>query len=333
MACAGAARMSKEEDFIRDMGYLALANRLKRLSEVMMVSGRKLYKELALDIEPSWFLIFLLLQRDGALSVTEIAQKLRYAHPSVVTLVSKMKKKGYLNAHKDEEDGRKQLVTLSTKAKESLPSFETLWASGAQAMEGLLDPGDPFLETLNQLDERLQERSFKQRTLDAMERCKEATIRRAISSDNDGIWEIFYQVIQAGDTYPIDPNTPKEALATYWLAPHMHTYVFERDGRILGTYVLKPNHGAAGSHVGHGSYMVHPDARRQGIGEALCLHSLKEAKRLGFVAIQFNLVVSTNKASIALWNKHGFRIIGTTPEGFKHPQQGLVDTHIMYRKL
>jgi len=158
-------------------------------------------------------------------------------------------------------------------------------------------------------------------------------IRTANSTDREQVWEIFSLVIQSGDTYVFDPHTPKGELEKLWFADHMHTYVLEDKGQILGTYIIKANHIGLGNHVGNCSYMVHPRAQGQGIGKRLCEHSLQKAGEMGFVGIQFNLVVSTNKAAVALWKKFGFEIIGTTPKGFRHLELGLVDTHIMYKSL
>ena len=119
-------------------------------------------------------------------------------------------------------------------------------------------------------------------------------IRLAQPADSGAIWEIFQAVIQTGDTYVYPPDTPREALADLWLAPTMQTYVAEENGRILGTYILKPNFPGRGAHVANSSYMVHTAAQGLGIGTAMAGHSLVEARRLGFKAMQFNLVVSTN---------------------------------------
>ncbi len=158
-------------------------------------------------------------------------------------------------------------------------------------------------------------------------------IRAATALDHDRVWEIFSLVIQSGDTYVFDPDTPKRELKKHWFADHMHTYVLEDRDQILGTYILKANQIGLGNHIGNCSYMVHPRAQGRGIGKLLCEHSLLRAVELGFVGIQFNLVVSTNKAAIALWKKFGFEIIGTTPKGFRHGELGPVDTYIMYKSL
>jgi L-amino acid N-acyltransferase YncA len=158
-------------------------------------------------------------------------------------------------------------------------------------------------------------------------------IREANLDDYDAIWEIFEQVVKDGDTFVFDPETPKEDLAKYWLSPGLNTYVFENEGKIIGTYVIKANQIGLGSHIANGSYMVHQEGRGKGVGKRLCAHSLSEAERLGFKAMQFNIVVSTNTAAVSLWEKMGFAIIGTVPEAFRHLKLGLVDGHVMYRKL
>lgn len=79
--------------------------------------------------------------------------------------------------------------------------------------------------------------------------------------------------------------------------------------------------------------MVAHDAQGQGIGRAMGEHCLSEARKLGFRAMQFNFVVSTNEAAVRLWQKLGFKIVGTLPGAFRHPERGYVDVRVMYRSL
>lgn len=158
-------------------------------------------------------------------------------------------------------------------------------------------------------------------------------IRKAIKSDYDKVWEIFSEVIKTGDTYVFNPKTPKVELKKYWFANYMETYVIEENEAILGTYIIKPNQIDLGNHIANCSYMVNPNAQGKGIGKKLCEHSIEVAKKNNFKAIQFNIVVSTNKRAVELWKKYEFEIIGTTPKGFRHSELGLVDTYIMYKDL
>lgn len=156
-------------------------------------------------------------------------------------------------------------------------------------------------------------------------------IRKAKETDFEDIWEIFHNVVKKGDTFAFHPGTGKEDCRALWMPPSVHTYVAELQGKVLGTYILKKNQPGLGSHVANAAYMVHPEARGKGIGRAIGNHSIKQAKRMGFSAVQFNFVVSTNTIAIQLWLKLGFKIVGTVPKAFHHRKLGLVDVYVMHR--
>ena len=79
--------------------------------------------------------------------------------------------------------------------------------------------------------------------------------------------------------------------------------------------------------------MVSSNARGRGIGRAMCEHSQTEAVKLGFKAMQFNLVVSANKGAIKLWTDMGFSIVGILPQAFEHKDLAFVDAVVMYKLL
>ena len=101
----------------------------------------------------------------------------------------------------------------------------------------------------------------------------------------------------------------------------------------MGTYILRPNQSGGGAHVANAAFMVAPDARGHGVGRRMGEHCLSEARRMGFLAMQFNFVVSTNTRAIDLWKQLGFKIVGTLPGAFRHPEKGYVDVYVMYRAL
>ncbi len=158
-------------------------------------------------------------------------------------------------------------------------------------------------------------------------------IRKATEFDFDKVWEIFSKVIKTGDTYVFNPNTPKEDLKKHWFADYMETFVIEENKQILGTYIIKPNQIGLGNHIANCSYMVNPNTQGKGIGKKLCEHSIEVARKKNFEGIQFNIVVSTNEGAVELWKRYGFKIVGTTPKGFRHSDLGLVDTYIMHKSL
>jgi RimJ/RimL family protein N-acetyltransferase len=158
-------------------------------------------------------------------------------------------------------------------------------------------------------------------------------IRRDAPADADALWEILGPVIGAGETYAYPRDMTRAAALAAWHPAGGHTFVAELDGRIAGTYLLRANQAGPGSHVANCGYMVASWARGRGLGEALCRHSLDMARELGFRAMQFNSVVSTNRTAIAVWQRCGFSIVGTVPQAFAHPTAGPVDIHVMHRSL
>jgi L-amino acid N-acyltransferase YncA len=161
----------------------------------------------------------------------------------------------------------------------------------------------------------------------------ELIIRKALDNDFSEIWNIFHAIVQKGDTYVFPPHISCEEAKNIWMGQGVFTYVATLDGEVVGTYILKPNHMGLGSHVANGSYMVHQSHQGKKIGYKLGEHSLEEAKRLGFKAMQYNIVVSTNESAIRLWKKLGFEIVGQLPKVFNHQQLGYVDAFVMHRFL
>ncbi|HEX8897755.1 MAG TPA: GNAT family N-acetyltransferase [Chthoniobacterales bacterium] len=158
-------------------------------------------------------------------------------------------------------------------------------------------------------------------------------IRPAIDPDRDAVWKIFQATIAPGDAFVYDPNTPREEAMAYWFANGTRTYVAEENGKVVGSYILRANRPGLGDHVANAGFMVDPAARGSGIGRTMGEHALSEARRLGYRAMQFNFVISTNESAVHLWQQLGFKIVGTLPGAFRHARKGFVDAYVMFRLL
>ncbi|MDB9517743.1 GNAT family N-acetyltransferase [Roseofilum reptotaenium CS-1145] len=159
-------------------------------------------------------------------------------------------------------------------------------------------------------------------------------IRPLEQADWPATWQIIEPVFRAGETYSVATHITEEEAFKVWVEMPVVTCVAENsDGLIQGTYYLKVNQPGPGSHVCNSGYIVAEAARGKGIASALFKHSQTEAVRLGFRAMQYNFVVSTNTVAVRLWRKLGFEIVGTLPEACLHPSQGFVDVYVMYKKL
>lgn len=158
-------------------------------------------------------------------------------------------------------------------------------------------------------------------------------IRPATQADDDAIWAILKPAIEAGDTFTADPGGGRGGAFAYWRPPGAQNFVAEVEGRVLGTSYLKTNQKGGGAHVCNAGYCTAPEARGKGVARALLAHSLEEARRQGFRAMQYNFVVSTNTRAIDTWERAGFATVGRLPGAFRHPKQGFVDALVMYKDL
>jgi ribosomal protein S18 acetylase RimI-like enzyme len=159
------------------------------------------------------------------------------------------------------------------------------------------------------------------------------SIRQARPDDFDQIWLLLRDVFRAGETYAVDRDISRDAAIDYWITKSAAVYVAQDAGRIVGTYYIKTNQAGGGAHICNCGYVVSPEARGQGVARQLCVHSQKAALALGYRAMQFNLVLSSNEGAVRLWRKLGFAVVGTIPDAFVHPELGMVDAYVMYKRL
>jgi L-amino acid N-acyltransferase YncA len=163
---------------------------------------------------------------------------------------------------------------------------------------------------------------------------RDIQIRPATDADFNAMWTIFQAHVAQGESFAHGPSASREESREYWFAPNASTFVAVKgEERILGMYKLQPNQVGRGDHVANASYMVSPNAQGVGVGRMLGEHSILEARRQRYLAMQFNYVVSTNSAAISLWKRLGFSIVGTLPKAYRHRRLGYVDAYVMYKLL
>lgn len=156
-------------------------------------------------------------------------------------------------------------------------------------------------------------------------------IRPARPADRDAIWAMLEPVFRAGDTYAIDADISREDALAYWLAEN--AYVAETEGVPAGTYYIRRNQKGGGSHVCNCGYITARGAEGKGVARAMLAHSLEEAKRLGFEAMQYNFVLASNARAVETWKRAGFETLGRIPRAFRLPDGRMTDAFVMHRFL
>ena len=160
------------------------------------------------------------------------------------------------------------------------------------------------------------------------------TVRPAQQNDRPAVLMIARELMDEGDTFAFDADLTDAGLLDYWMpGSRGQGYVAEVDGQVAAAFVVRPNQPGAGSHVANASFVVGTDYRGLGLGRTIGEAALRLAREQGFLAMQFNNVVSTNHRAVALWQSLGFEIVGTVPQAFKGLDRNLASIHIMHRFL
>jgi ribosomal protein S18 acetylase RimI-like enzyme len=298
-----------DEDFLRELGTLGFVTRLKRVADAMLHDGRKMYKQLGYDIEPNWFVIFKLLEKYGELTVTEIADKIGFAHPSVIAIVNKMLKSGYVAEKKSPTDSRKRILTLTPKAATKLPEFERIWEAGTAGFKRMLENTDPFafLETL---EDKINEQGFKSRTLQELEKISEVSVVKYEKRYAADFARLNYDWISKD--YSIEDHDRE-------ILDDPENYIIRQKGQIFFALVGEQVAGTVAlleiDDVTYelGKMAVSPDFRGYNIGLKLMNACVEYSKKAG----KKRIVLDSNTKQIAainLYKKAGFQEIPLDPQ-------------------
>ncbi|MCS6623178.1 GNAT family N-acetyltransferase [Roseibacterium beibuensis] len=163
-------------------------------------------------------------------------------------------------------------------------------------------------------------------------------IRRATpdanEQDRSALVDLLLPVFRAGDTYTVDPEIDADGAVALWCAPEKTVFLVEDDaGTVLGTYYIRPNHPGRGAHVCNCGYVTARQSQGKGVARTMLSHSIETAREMGYRAMQYNFVVSTNARAIKTWQHAGFEVVGRLPGAFHHPTEGYVDALVMMLDL
>ena len=141
-------------------------------------------------------------------------------------------------------------------------------------------------------------------------------IRKYSDQDMEAMIRIWNEVVVEGIAFPQEDCLNIET-GTEFFSSQSYTGVAEDNGLVVGLYILHPNNVGRCGHICNASYAVGSQSRGLHIGEKLVLDCLKKGRELGFKVLQFNAVVESNIHARHLYERLGFKQLGTIPGGFR----------------
>ncbi len=155
--------------------------------------------------------------------------------------------------------------------------------------------------------------------------------------DVESLRRLYRVIVDEGNSYPHDRFPDQDEFMEYWFRGKstVAAYVPDRAGAVgmVGAFYLKPNWPGRAGHVANAGFIVAPEWRNRGLGWLMGTTMLAYAKQLGYRCVIFNLVFSENVAARRLWDKLGFKELGTIPGAVRKNDGTYQDAMIMFRSL
>ncbi|MCK8493233.1 MarR family transcriptional regulator [Spirosoma sp. RP8] len=156
-------------DFMAEMAELALASRLRRLSDTYWQAVTATYRQSGVDFDVRWATIFVLIARQGPVAITEIAGRLGITHPAVIQVTNELEKRNLIVSTKSEQDGRKRFLSLSEAGQDMLPKLQPLWDAFITVNQQMIaQQTHNLLLSLQEMEAQLAERNFFDRVQDQL---------------------------------------------------------------------------------------------------------------------------------------------------------------------
>lgn len=161
----------------------------------------------------------------------------------------------------------------------------------------------------------------------------EAYVRRYQSADVKDMVRIWNEVVEEGVAFPQEEFLDEDTGREFFDSQTYCGVAQNAEGKVLGLYILHPNNIGRCGHICNASYAVSSDSRGLHVGEKLVKDCLLQGKKNGFRILQFNAVVSTNVHARHLYERLGFKQLGTIPSGFKMKDGHYEDICPYYHEL
>jgi DNA-binding MarR family transcriptional regulator/predicted GNAT family acetyltransferase len=295
-------------DFLKELGHLAIASRMKGLTDRLLRGGTEAYRYLNVDFEPRWFTLFYLLSTESApLSIQEIADALKVSHPAVIQTAQMLVKKGLIRSYQDEADRRKRLLAITPKGRELAAALTPVWNCFLSAVSELFgSAGVDMMEGIRKVEEGLDKEEMGSRIIRKIKEMQAKAVeiveyspehKEAFRTLNEEWLKKFFKV-EEDDIRLL--RHPEEEI----IAPGGAVLFARLGGQIVGTTALLRRDNETYEIA---KMAVTPSVQRKQAGRRLAEAAIARARQKGAKKI---ILMTDNRlrAAVGLYRKLGFKL-------------------------
>ena len=146
------------EDIVKELGYLALGTRLKRLGERLQAQSQFALERADIDLPASHFPLLAALDRLGTLNVGELTEAVGMSQPGVTRMLDKLAAEGLVQSTQSLADRRVRTIELTKSGRQLVSKAKrVVWpAVEAAVADACAGPARTLLPVLAALEEALK---------------------------------------------------------------------------------------------------------------------------------------------------------------------------------
>jgi DNA-binding MarR family transcriptional regulator len=154
------------EDVVKELGYLALGTRLKRLGERLQAQTQAILEDADIDLPASHFPVLAALERLGALNVGELTAAVGMSQPGVTRLLDKLAADGLVHSTQSAADRRVRTIELTRSGRQLVAKAKrTVWPAVATSVaDACAGSAQALLPVLTALEAALEAESLGARS-------------------------------------------------------------------------------------------------------------------------------------------------------------------------
>lgn len=292
-------------DIFKDLGEMALASRMKRLSDYFMREVTAVYQSQNLDFEARWFPAFYTIWQKESIGIIELSETLNISHPAVIQICKELEIKHLIKSEKSKQDNRKRLLSLTDEGRNLLPKLQKLWDAMSKVnLVMLREQKNNLLFALEEMESILNQKSHFERI---MEQVKSQQLDEIEIISYDSAYAHHFKALNYEwiEKYFKVEEPDRQALENH------QTYILDKGGQILfaklgdeivGTCALLKESDDCFELV---KMAVSPAYQGRQIGKKLCFQAIEEARKLGAKKLVLESNTKLNPA-IEMYKKVGF---------------------------
>jgi DNA-binding MarR family transcriptional regulator/predicted GNAT family acetyltransferase len=307
-------------NYLQQIGAVAIASRLRSLTDILIRDAVRIYQEQGIDFEPRWFTTVRLLKEKGELSVIEIADNLNMTHPSVNQICNALEKRGLVNSSASKTDRRKRLIQLSREGVHLTKDLEPLWKVIETAVTELFYETQPdFLEIITDIEFALERKSMYERFRDLLRQVQyeEIEIIDFMKIYRDDFREMNYEWLN--EYFEVEEKDEEILREPEKIIASGGNVIFARlKGKVVGTSALMH---ISDQECELTKMAVRPEYQGKQIGKKMLDWLIELAKRKDYQRMILYTSPKLKKA-FGLYKSRGFKILNPIPVpigGYKRP--------------